>query len=128
MKQIEYTEKQKLVIEILEDVIKEYKPDVRYDFERAKLTNLKSKIFAKYGIQEKFLTLREFIKKHEYGAYHHFFFTLCDDIKIDVIGIDEYLRYYVSEWLDYYYVISYEKKDRGEGSDYYLTLSPKEDK
>lgn len=33
-----------------------------------------------------------------------------------------------NEWLDYYYVISYEKKDRGEGSDYYLTLSPKEDK
>lgn len=127
MKQVEYTDKQNLVLEILNAVINAYQPDVRYDFQKEKLFLVRKTILAQYGIKEKFLTLKEFIKKYESGAYHHFIFTICDDIKVDVIGIDEYNKYYVSDWLDRYYVINYQKQGGNEGSDYFLELSPKDD-
>ena len=127
MKQVEYTEKQKLVLELLNDVITAYEPDTRYDFQRAKLLSVRQAILKKYDIKERFLTLKEFIKKHESGAYNHFIFTICDEIRIDVIGISEYIKYYVTDWLDRYYVVNYKKNGGNEGTDYILELAPKED-
>ena len=127
MEQIKYTDKQKLVLEILNDVLNAYEPDTRYDFQKAKLFTVRQTILEKYGIKEKFLTLKEFIKKYESGAYHHFIFTICNEIEVDVIGIDEYNKYYVGDWLDRYYVVNYKKNGGNEGSDYVLKLAPKTD-
>ena len=105
MKQIEYTEKQKIVLEVINDFAKEFQADYNYDFQRKNWHSRISKIKEKYGIKDQFLTLREYLSKHSSGAYHHFIFKIYP-LRIDTIGVQEFERYYNPKLLDEYFVIN----------------------
>lgn len=111
MKQVEYTEEQKIVIDVIAEFTKEFKGDYEdYEIQIKKWHDRISRIMEKYGIKEQFLTLREYLSKHSSGAYHHFVFQIYP-LDIDVIGIEEFERYYNSKLLDEYFVIGDKKKD-----------------
>ena len=94
------------------------------------LKDIIDKIEIQYDIKPKYLTLREYLKKYSCGAYHNFIFDINYDgqsIKVNVISIDDFLRYFNVKILDIYYVVKDEKKDNGAGCDqyqcdHYLTL------
>lgn len=132
MKQIEYTEKQLLVLEILEKIDKVMKPrENAYDFEKLQYFNKISEIKKAYGIVEKYQTLREFIDKNSCGAYHHFNFTI-DNLKIRVCDVHDFERLYNSSLLDKYYVLFDKTETYGSNCENYdcehnLELVIKED-
>lgn len=103
MKQINYTKEQELVLEILKP-LEDIAHGDPYNSVATQLQQVIKDIRAKYKLQEKYLTLREYLKKYSCGAYHHFIFKISS-INIDVIGIDEFERYYNGKLLDKYFVI-----------------------
>lgn len=119
MKQIEYTEKQLLVLEILDEVEKLFKPDKNaYDFQRREYFQKINQLKDHYGIKEKYLTLREYLKKHSCGAYHNFIFKI-EGIDVDVMGIEQFERYYNSSLLDKYFVLKDNRKEFGSNCENY---------
>ena len=103
MKQIEYTDKQKEVLKILEP-FKEFYKENKYFNGIDTLGEIISKTKEKYKIKEQYQTLREYLKEHSCGAYHTFLFEI-NHIKIDVTGIWEFENMYNSKLLDKYYVV-----------------------
>ena len=108
MKQIEYTQEQEMVIKVVNEVFEEVEKSQRlYDYEKRTIFGIKQKIYDKYGIKEKYQTLREYLKQHSCGAYHHFIFDLSNgDLHVNVIGIEEFERLYNKSLLDKYYVLN----------------------
>ena len=94
------------------------------------LKDIIDKIEIQYDIKPQYLTLREYLKKHSCGAYHHFIFEIdinWSKIKIDVINDEDFERYYNGRFLDMYNVINDEKKSNGGNCEnydckHYLTL------
>ena len=132
MKQIEYTEKQLLVLEILEKVEKFFNPtDNAYDFQKEEYRKNIKQIKDFYGIKEKHLTLREYIKKIECGVYHEFKFRIKGHVMC-VCNVAEFESVYNAALLDAYYVINDDRKN-GYNTGAYSTcihelqLVPKDD-
>lgn len=106
MKQIEYTEKQKIVLEVLEQVDKEFKPDkFAMGFQRQEYFDKINRIKLFFDIREKYLTLREYISKKSCGAYHYFIFDI-DNIGFKTTSVDKFEQYHNPKLLDKYYVVS----------------------
>ena len=125
MKQIQYTETQKVVMDII-DRLSRYVKDVGKDEI--------NQIMKDYGIKEPYLTLREYIMAHCHGAYHTFHFMLHRyEISINTLGdmlTDEWCSLY--PLTDKYYVVNDKRRERGGNCenyhcDHYLTLEIKED-
>ena len=79
-----------------------------------------------YFFPEKKPTLREYISKHSFGAYHDFIFTV-NRIKVNVIGVEEFERDLNKDLLDRYYVIKDTREEHGDNCcnydvKHYLTL------
>ena len=113
MKQIEYSEKQKIVLEVLEQVDNWFKPaDFASGYEKenyfSKITSIKSY----FGIKEKYLTLREYINKISCGAYHTFIFSI-GSIHFETMDVVEFEHYHNPNLLDKYFVISDNRKSYG---------------
>ena len=131
MKQVEYTEKQLLVLEVLDEVNKFFRYKMSYDFQRKYYFESNNQIKAKYGIKEKYQTLREHISNCECGAYHNFIFNI-DGKEINVIGIYDFEKLYNPKLLDKYYVFNDDAKDNGGDCtnykcEHYLDIVEKED-
>lgn len=134
MKQTEYTEKQKLVIEIVDKFFSLFGFDNLYEHDKKKLIGIKQKMYDEYGIKNKHLTLREYLRKHSAGAYHSFNFEINNGhIPVrGILGVSEFEAIYNPTWLDKYYVIGDMTQDNGCVNDnyrcqHYLKLAPKED-
>lgn len=115
MKNIEYTEKQKIVI----DVANRFKETLKhFNFNLLNAIPTLTKVIDniledEYGIKrEKYLnlTLREHLEKYSSGAHVHFKFVIGSGINVDVIDVKDFERYYNSNILDMYYVVSYSSK------------------
>jgi len=118
MKQIEYTEKQKEIIEILEpfwELIK-YKLMNTGDIQEVK--QVVKRIEKKYGIQHKYQTIREYMNEHACGAYHRFIFKI-GKIEVDVIDVSDFELYYNSKWLDRFFVTEDVQKNNGGNCENY---------
>lgn len=131
MKQVKYTEKQLLVLEVLGEIDKFFKYKMSYDFQKKYYFESINKIKAKYGIKERYQTLREYISNCECGAYHNFIFDIGGK-KINVIGVYDFERFYNSKLLDKYYVLKDNAKDNGGNCEnykceHYLDIVEKED-
>lgn len=127
MKQREYTEKQKLVL----DVIAKLCPYIDKSYVKKEYINMLKK---EYGIEPPYLTLREHVEYACCGAYHTFHFTLNDK----QISINDWYDMLTDELCALYpltnrfYVVEDKMKDNGGNCenyhcDHYLTLEPKED-
>lgn len=133
MNQIKYTEKQLLVLEILNEFDKAFKQDYEaYEFERKKYFDKIQKIKELYGIKEKFLTLREYLEKHSCGSYHEFHFSIDGRNVSDINGVGDFERFYNPNLLDKYYVLSDETESFGSTCenyhcDHHLKLVAKDD-
>lgn len=134
MKQTEYTEKQKLVIEIVDKFFSLFGFDNLYEHDKKKLIEIKQKMYDEYGIKNKLMTLREYLRKNSAGAYHSFNFEINNGkISVtDILGVSEFEAIYNSAWLDKYYVIGDATQQRGSTCEnyeckHYLKLAPKED-
>lgn len=133
MKQIEYSDKQKLVLEILDEFTELFYEDYNdYDFKRKDWHDRIESIKKKYGIVDKYLTLRKYLATHSSGAYHRFSFKIDGITVFNVTGITEFERYYNSELLDKYYVVKDEKQSFGSNCEnyqceHYLSLVLKDD-
>ena len=68
MKQIEYTEKQKIVIEVVEEFANSFQGNL-YESQWKNLFAVKQDIFKKYGIVNKYQTLRDYIKNKRIGEH-----------------------------------------------------------
>lgn len=75
-------------------------------------------IFKKEEELESILTLREYIKSEESGAYHNFIFDI-GSIHIRTTGIDDFETYYNKDLLDRFYVIGDDRKDYGDNCENY---------
>lgn len=117
MKQIEYTEKQKEVLQILEPFV-ELTNQCGSNAIRAQVKAIISATLEKYGIKEQYLTLREYLKKHSIGAYHHFIFNI-NNVCINVIDDEDFETTYKSELLDQYYVINDTRESFGGNCENY---------
>ena len=132
MKQIEYTEKQKLVLEILAKVDEVFKPDrFTYSFEKDDYFYKIKKLKEIYGIKELYKTLREYIKEKSYGSYHRFIFDL-NGTPVQVCGVYDFENTFNSKWLDKFYVIKDTQKSFGSNCEnyqcnHYLELVRKDD-
>lgn len=131
MKQIEYTEKQLLVLEVLKEVDKLFKPSDYYDFEKADYFAKIQKIKKAFGIQEKYLTLRQYLNKKGNG-YARFFFSIKGLEVSNVCDVDDFEQLYNSSLLDQYYVLKDTTKEFGSNCENYccqhhLELVEKED-
>ena len=133
MKQIEYTEKQLIVLEVLKEVDKLFKPsDIEYDFIKAEYFAKIQKIKKTFGIQEKYLTLRQYINKKGCGAYHRFYFSIKGLNVSNICDVDDFEQLYNPSLLDQYYVLKDTTKEFGSNCenyccDHYLELVEKED-
>ena len=133
MKQVEYTEKQKIVLEVLNEFEKRFYKDYNdFDFRMRKWHSGIEEIKKKYGITEKYLTLREYLNKHACGAYHDFHFKIDGNISVKVCGASDFERIYNPKILDGYYVVKDETESFGSNCENYscrhhLTLTPKDD-
>ena len=134
MKQIEYTEKQKLVIEIVDKFFSLFGFDNLYERDKKKLIEIKQKMYDEYEIKNKKMTLREYLRKHSIGAYHRFNFEINNgSISVrDIIGVSDFESIYNPAWLDKYYVIGDTTEEFGSNCEnycckHYLKLTPKED-
>lgn len=79
-----------------------------------------------YFFPEKKLTLREYISKNSFGAYHDFIFTICG-VSVKVIGIEEFERVFNKDLLEQYLVIDDNRVSHGDNCEnyeckHYLTL------
>ena len=128
MKQIEYTEKQKFAIEIINASMEEIKSafPTAYNL-NAVLLAYEQRMYKKYGIIKRYLTLREYIKQISYGAYHRFYFTIGEIYVNGISTIEKYRQYYREKWLDMYYVTEDERKRNSEITEHHLTLVQKDD-
>ena len=118
MKQIKYTEKQKIVLEVLEQVDKEFKSKYNYRFENQEHFEKINRIKKFFGIKEKYLTLREHINEHSCGAYHSFIFEI-NGIRFKTMDVSEFKRYYNPELLDKYFVINDKAESNGGNCENY---------
>lgn len=128
MKQVEYTDKQKEIIELLKP-FKELVKNNPYDL-KSRIKELISKTEKKYDIKPLLLTLREYLNEKSRGAYHHFIFRI-NNVDINVIGVSDFSRTFNDYLLDKYYVV--EDKTTNNGGDccnyeckHYLKLEEKE--
>ena len=116
MKQIEYTEKQKLVMEILKP-IKDKVVGVKYDTLARDIRQAIKDIENKYDIKPQYLTLRQYINEISNGAYHRFYFDMelpTITIKvIDICGVYDFERIYNPRFLDMFFVIADKSIDNG---------------
>lgn len=135
MKQITpYTDIQETVLKCIEEFTEYLKSqnNLNYGFQQTSFFNFTQDLKTKYDIHEKYLTLREYLKKHSHGAYHRFYFNI-EDVKVsNITGIDEFERYYNNSLLDKYYVLKDEDKSSGSNCenyqcDHYLTIVKKDD-
>ena len=132
MKQIEYTDEQKKFLEILAVVNEVFKPNTRAsDYEKHQYYNKVQALKEKYGIKEKYKTLREYINEHSKGAYHRFFFQIGNKY-IDVISVEDFEIVYKGDLLDKFYVVDDNEKEYGNKCENYecdhiLDILPKED-
>ena len=126
MKQREYTEKQKLVLEIIEKLF----PCSR----DRRIEERINKVKREYGIEPPYLTLREYVEQNGCGAYHTFHFTLNGK----KISIDGWWNMLTDELCSLFpltaqfYVVEDKREDNGGDCenyhcDHYLQLEPKED-
>ena len=79
-------------------------------------------IYAEVKRYDKYLTLREFLKQHQAGAYHTFDFVMPyynNKIPVSVDGIWEFEKIYQPNLLDMFYVISDSAKDNGGNCENY---------
>lgn len=76
-------------------------------------------IFKKEEEIESVLTLRDYIKSEERGAYHNFIFDI-GSIHFRTTGIDDFETYYNKDLLDRFYVIGDERKDYGDNCENYV--------
>ena len=127
MKQRKYTELQKEIMKVIARLGR-YLDNSKYGKEEIE------QIKKDYGIEEPYLTLRQYIRKNCHGAYHTFHFTL-NNKKISINTIGDMLT---DEWCSLYpltekfYVVADNSKSQGGNCenyhcDHYLTLAPKED-
>jgi len=133
MKQIKYTEKQLLVLEILEQFDKCFKPkDNAYDFQKREYFEKVQEIKKIYGIEEKYLTIREYMNKHSCGAYHRFYFKI-DGLQVsNICDVSDFERFYNANLLDKYYVLKDRRQEFGSNCEnycceHYLEIVAKED-
>ena len=113
MKNIEYTEKQKIAIEDADkfkEALKHFSRNILNPIPT--LTKVIDDILKdEYGVErEKYLTLREHLEKYSSGAHIHFKFVIGNGINVDVIDVKDFERYYNTRILDMYYVVSYSSK------------------
>lgn len=113
MKNIEYTEKQKIAIEVADkfkEALKHFSCNILNPIPT--LTKVIDDILKdEYGVKrEKYLTLREHLEKYSSGAHVHFKFVIGNGINVDVIDVKDFERYYNTRILDMYYVVSYSSK------------------
>lgn len=105
MKQTEYTEKQKEIIELIKpfkDLIKN--KDSYENGWKSDIQKIVKSIENNYGIQPHYLTLREYLNEHSCGAYHKFIFKIFHN-EINVINVEDFESLYKSELLDKYFVV-----------------------
>lgn len=126
MKQRQYTETQKVVMEVIGRLFRY----INKEYAKDELDQIKKD----YGIKEPYLTLREYIMTHCCGAYHTFHFMLHRyEISIDTLGdmlTDEWCSLY--PLTNKYYVVYDEQKSNCDNCDnyhcdHYLRLEIKED-
>lgn len=125
MKQIEYNETQKVVIDVIQRLKTYLGP---------RAVDVIEKIKKDYDIKDQYLTIRNYINRFSSGSYHTFYFTL-DGVEIairDIYGMlcDEYCALY--PLTAKYYVVGDEEKNYGGNCenyhcDHYLKLEEKED-
>lgn len=116
---MEYTEEQKLVLEILkpfEEIIDSVLGNKIY---KQTLYDTIKEIKNKYSIQVNYPTLREYINKNSYGAYHVFKFIIFDNVECSCIDTEDFERIYNPNILDMYLVISDNKKDNAGNCENY---------
>ena len=127
MKQRKYTEAQIEIMKVLERL--GFYLD-RSEYGKQEIEKIKKD----YGIEEPYLTLRQYIMKKSFGAYHTFHFNLDNkNISIDTIGemlTDEWCSLY--PLTEKFYVADDKTASQGSNCenyhcDHYLTLAPKED-
>lgn len=131
MKQMEYTEKQKTVLEVLARVQRGMASYCTSD----PLNKLCEKIKGEYNIKPPYLTLRDYLTTYGDGtSYHTFHFKILDK-KILVFGLGSFLDddlCILYPLTKQYYVVEDIKDDNGGDCetyhcDHYLQLEPKED-
>ena len=122
MKQIEYNEKQKIVLEVINDFIEKFHDEYRYSRDISKFHKRINEIKSKYGIIDKYKTLREYISENECGAYHEFQFKIDDCVSVKTRGIDEFENIYNKKWLDMYYVLNDKSSDNDGNCENYLCV------
>lgn len=136
MKQIKYTEEQLQVLKFIDvffDVWQSKRVQNLYYTEN-KAQIIANEIKKRYGIKEKYPTLREYINKHSCGAYHDFIFSFYNGatkINVNVIGVDDFERCYNSKILDEYFVLGDSQKSYGcncenYSCEHYLKIERKE--
>lgn len=136
MKQIKYTDEQLQVlkfIDVMIDVIKSKRVHNLYYTENMGLI-IADEIKKRYGIKEKYPTLREYINEHSCGAYHDFIFSFhngATKIDVRVINVDDFERCYNSKILDAYFVLNDRQKSYGcncenYNCEHYLTIEKNE--
>lgn len=133
MKQIQYTEEQKLVWKLMLDIF-----EIMYlshliltDKEKE---DVAERIRKKYNIPKPIPTLRQFLDSNECGSYHTFHFRL-KGTDISVNGIGGFLQNdicHLFKYIDKFYVVKDERRDNAGDCtnyhcDHYLTLEFKED-
>lgn len=129
MKQREYTEIQKVVIDVMDQFAKDTMFINIHQYKK-----ICEKIKKKYDIKDPYLTLREYIELHSHGSYHTFKFALKGKIIIiDCISdmlTDELSTFYPLT-KEYYVYDDLQKDNNGNCENYhcdhYLLLLPKED-
>lgn len=130
MKQIEYTEKQLMVLELLDDFAEVLKPnEFMFDSTKQSYFVRVQEIKKRYGIEEMFLTLREYLEK--YGSEFDRFAFVINGIQIGYIsGINDFEETYNPALLDKYYVLSDTAKGKNsedyESHRHHLELAPKD--
>lgn len=81
-----------------------------------------------YKLDPECLTLREYLNKNSFGAYHHFVFWIRN-VQFDVIGVDDFEYYHNSSLLDKFMVVDDVTTDNNGNCENYqathkLTLKP----
>jgi hypothetical protein len=130
MKQVEYTDKQKEIIEILKPFKELYNRFPECMDARKQLGIIINSIEEKNNIKSKLLTLREYLIEKSRGAYHNFIFRI-NNVDINVIGVNDFSRTFNDLLLDRYYVVDDKTESTGDNCEnyncnHYLTLEVKE--
>lgn len=133
MKQVEFTEEQKMVWKLMLDLF-----DIMYRkhliLSEKEKREIAEEIREIYKIPKRIPTLKDYLEDKGCGSHHTFHFTICG-IDISVDGLGGFLTKdlcWLYQYVDDFYVVDDKQKDNGGDCtnyhcDHYLTLELKED-